>query len=135
MNRVGRTAIVVALAVALAAALAARHLARGRVASGQTPVAAQAGALPQLLDLGAGKCVPCRMMVPVLDGLKTEYAGRLDVRFVDVWQNPDEARRYGVRVIPTQIFFASGGRELFRHEGFFSRDEILAKWKELGVAL
>jgi thioredoxin 1 len=38
-------------------------------------------------------------------------------------------------VIPTQIFYDAAGRELFRHEGFFGKDDILAKWKELGVSL
>ncbi len=91
--------------------------------------------LPKLLDLGAGKCIPCKMMFPVLDELKKEYTGKLEVEFIDVWQNPDAAKPYGVEVIPTQIFFDSTGKELFRHIGFFSKDDILAKWKELGVDL
>ena len=89
--------------------------------------------LPKLLDLGADKCVPCRMMFPVLDGLKKEYAGKLEVEFIDVWQNPDAAKPYGIEVIPTQIFYDADGKELFRHEGFFAKADILAKWKELGV--
>ena len=92
-------------------------------------------ALPRLLDLGADKCVPCKMMAPILDELKETYAGALTVEFVDVWKNPDAAEPYGIKVIPTQIFFSANGTELFRHEGFFSRDEILAKWRELGVTL
>jgi thioredoxin 1 len=102
------------------------------------PAAAEAPAakpLPRLLDLGAGKCVPCKMMVPILDELKTAYAGKLDVVFVDVWENPQAGEQYGIRIIPTQIFYDAEGRELFRHEGFFAKDDILAKWKELGYAL
>jgi thioredoxin len=90
--------------------------------------------LPKLLDLGADKCVPCRMMFPVLDDLKKEYAGRLNVEFIDVWKNPDAAKQYGVEVIPTQILYSADGKELFRHEGFFAKEDILAKWKELGVS-
>ena len=71
-------------------------------------------------------------MVPVLEQLTSEYEGRLEVLFIDIWESPDEAERYGIQLIPTQIFFDPGGGELFRHEGFFSRDDILAKWKELG---
>jgi hypothetical protein len=52
-----------------------------------------------------------------------------------VWVNPDAGKPYGIEVIPTQIFFDSSGKELFRHIGFFSKDDILAKWKELGVDL
>lgn len=91
--------------------------------------------LPKLVDLGAGKCVPCKMMAPILEELKKEYAGRFDVLFIDVWQNPGVSEQYGINVIPTQIFYDAAGKELFRHEGFFSREDILAKWKELGVEL
>lgn len=91
--------------------------------------------LPKLLDLGAGKCIPCKMMVPVLDGLRKEYAGQLDVEFIDVWENPDAGKQHGIEVIPTQIFYDVNRKELFRHIGFFSQDDILAKWKELGVDL
>ncbi|MGP8199609.1 MAG: thioredoxin family protein [Limisphaerales bacterium] len=89
--------------------------------------------LPKLLDLGAGKCIPCKMMFPVLDELKKEYAGKLNVEFIDVWENPDAAKPYGIEVIPTQILYDADGKELFRHVGFFAKEDILAKWKELGV--
>jgi thioredoxin 1 len=91
--------------------------------------------LPRLIDLGAGKCIPCKMMAPILDELKEEYAGSLEVVFVDVWQNPDAGAKYGIQLIPTQIFYDASGKELFRHEGFFSKEDILAKWKGLGVEL
>ncbi len=88
--------------------------------------------LPLLLDLGADQCIPCKMMKPILDTLQTEYAGRMQVKFIDVWKNPDAGKQYGIRTIPTQIFYNAEGKELFRHEGFMSREDILAKWKELG---
>jgi thioredoxin 1 len=91
--------------------------------------------LPRLLDLGAGKCIPCKMMAPILEELKKEYAGRLEVTFIDVWQNPDAGKAYGIEMIPSQIFYDADGRELFRHTGFFGKEDILAKWKELGVDL
>ncbi len=91
--------------------------------------------LPRLLDLGAGKCIPCKMMAPILDELKATYAGKLEVVFIDVWENQQAGEQYGIRVIPTQIFYAADGKELFRHEGFFAKEDILAKWKELGVRL
>jgi len=91
--------------------------------------------LPKLIDLGAGKCIPCKMMAPILAELKQQYAGSLEVEFIDVWENPDEAKKYGVQIIPTQIFYDPAGKELFRHEGFFSREDILGKWKELGYDL
>jgi len=54
------------------------------------------------------------------------------VDFIDVWKNPDAGGEYGVRVIPLQIFFDANGKELFRHEGFYAKDDILAKWRDLG---
>ena len=85
------------------------------------------------MDLGADKCVPCKMMAPILEELKTEFAGKFTVDFIDVWKNPDAGTEYGIKLIPTQIFFAADGTELFRHEGFYGREDILAKWRELGV--
>ena len=91
--------------------------------------------LPRLVDLGAGKCATCKMMTSILDELKTTYAGKLEVVFIDVWENQQAGQQYGIRVIPTQIFYDAAGKELFRHEGFFAKEDILAKWKELGVNL
>ncbi|MEI7808329.1 MAG: thioredoxin family protein [Verrucomicrobiota bacterium] len=103
-------------------------------ATAQTNVPAKQP-LPKLLDLGATKCIPCKMMAPILDELKKEYAGKLEVEFIDVWKNPDAGKLYEIQMIPTQIFFDTSGKELFRHTGFYGKDDILAKWKELGVNL
>ena len=89
--------------------------------------------MPRLVDLGAGKCIPCKLMAPILEELKVEYADTFKVEFIDVWENPEEAKKYGIKLIPTQIFYDTSGKELFRHEGFFSREDILAKWQEFGV--
>ncbi len=91
--------------------------------------------LPRLVDLGADKCIPCKMMAPILEELKTTYNGKLQVDFIDVWKKPDEANKYKISIIPTQIFYDSAGKELFRHEGFFPKEDIIAKWKEFGVDL
>ncbi len=90
---------------------------------------------PKLVDLGAGKCIPCKMMAPILEELTLEYKGIFDVVFIDVWEDKAAGEPYAIRVIPTQIFFDAEGNELFRHEGFFSKKDILGKWEELGVDL
>jgi thioredoxin 1 len=74
-------------------------------------------------------------MAPILEELKKEYAGKLEVEFIDVWKNPDAGKPYAIQMIPTQIFFDASGKERFRHTGFYGKDDILAKWKELGVDL
>ena len=67
--------------------------------------------LPRLVDLGADKCIPCKMMAPILEDLKKKYAGIFNVELVDVWKNPDAGKKYGIRLIPTQIFFDAAGKE------------------------
>jgi thioredoxin 1 len=132
-----KIAIVTALAVTVVAAVALKQRASGE-AKGATSAATESrarAALPRLVDLGAGKCIPCKKMAPILEELKKEYAGRMEVEFIDVWKKPDAGKAYGVEMIPTQIFYDASGTELFRHTGFFGKEDILGKWKELGVEL
>ncbi len=136
-SSLSKVIIVAALALAVGAVLYVKQ--RPLSERGGAPAEAEASApekdsaaLPRLVDLGSNKCQSCLAMVSILEELTSEYEGRLEVLFTDVWEKPDEAERYGVQLIPTQVFFGPEGRELFRHEGFFSKEDILAKWKELG---
>ncbi len=130
--RLGAAVVIMGLAVTVYVLRPAGNLgAAGN--EGQVTVADTT--LPRLLDLGADKCVPCKMMAPILDELKIEYAKVFAVEFIDVWKDPTAAQPFKLNVIPTQIFFDSDGTELFRHEGFYGREDILAKWRELGVEL
>ncbi len=140
MNKTLRIVVVAGLVVAVAAIvlLKPHGQAGNAVQDISTPdVAAtpSAAGVPRLVDLGSVTCIPCKMMAPILEELKKEYAGRMSVEFYDVVQNPNVAKKYNMKLMPTQIFFDASGQELFRHEGFFSKDEILTKWKELGVDL
>ncbi len=139
-----KVAIIAALVVAIAGAVYLKQhvpgatgasTPLGQAAQGSAAEAAAAKPLPRLVDLGAHKCIPCKMMAPILDELRKDYAGCMEVEFIDVWENPTEKERYRIRGIPTQIFYDTSGRELFRHEGFFSKQDILAKWDELGVVI
>jgi len=104
--------------------------------SGGPAAAPAATALPRLVDLGSKQCIPCKKMAPILDELKREYAGQFDVEFIDVWipENKPLAAKYEIQLIPTQVFLDAAGKERFRHEGFYSKEEILAKWRELGFS-
>ncbi len=95
-------------------------------------VVALASAVTRLVDLGADKCIPCKAMAPILVELRKEYAGRLQVDFIDVWKDPSAGDPYSIYTIPTQIFFDGNGKELTRHEGFISKADILATWKRFG---
>jgi thioredoxin 1 len=88
---------------------------------------------PMVIDLGATSCIPCKMMVPILDDLAKEYSGKVDIQFVDVNKRGDLAEKHKIYAIPTQIFFDGKGKEFFRHEGFFPKEEIIKKLKEMGV--
>ncbi len=86
-----------------------------------------------LVDLGAKKCIPCKMMAPILEKLEKVYAGKAAVIFFDVWEDPAPAKHFGIRSIPTQIFFDKKGGEVYRHEGFLSEEAIVRRLKDMGV--
>ena len=91
--------------------------------------------LPVLLELGSHKCPPCRRMTPILNELRSEYSGKFQIKYIDVWQDRAAGAKYGVRAIPTQIFFDSKGREVFRHVGFYPKRNILTTWRKIGIKL
>ena len=100
-----------------------------------SPPATQPAAIPRLVDLGATECKACKELAPILEALREEYKGRLDVEFIDVWKNPDAKAPYNIRLIPTQILYNADGAEVWRHEGFISRDDLIALFKEkVGVS-
>ncbi len=93
--------------------------------------------LPTLLELGSKHCVPCQMMEPILEKLKKEYSGVLNVKFIDLnlKENIDIGKKYKINSIPVQIFLDADGKELWRHTGYFPAENIVAQWKKLGYDL
>lgn len=87
-----------------------------------------------MIDLGATECIPCKMMAPIIEELKAEYAGKAEILFIDVWKDPPQAQKYGVQAIPTQIFFDKNGREVYRHMGFLDKQAIVEILNRLGVS-
>jgi thioredoxin 1 len=152
MNKIAKIVIVVVLIAAVAAVIAVKQnksgqksvtadvSPAGKVARQQAPAKNQPAqlvgkGLPALIDIGAGTCIPCKMMAPILEELKKELEGKIIVQFIDLNKYPGAASEYRISLMPTQIFYDASDKELFRHEGFFSKEDILAKWKELGVDL
>ncbi len=88
---------------------------------------------PVVADLGRGTCIPCKMMKPILDELAREYKGKAEILIIDVDEYSFLARRCGVRVIPTQIFYDSSGNEVYRHQGFMPKEDIREELTKLGV--
>ena len=89
--------------------------------------------LPMLVDLGKGTCIPCKKMKPILDELMVEYEGRAIVKVIDLRYERRAAKEYGIRLIPTQIFYDAEGNEVYRHEGFMDKQSIKMKFAEMGV--
>lgn len=146
MNKIAKISIVILLVAAVVVVIALQRAKPGQESTGSSGEVAgrQAPAeykpeqltgkgLPALIDVGAGTCIPCKLMAPILDELKTELQGRIAVHFIDLNKFPDAAQVYGIKIMPTQIFYDASGKELFRHEGFYSKKDILDKWKELGI--
>ena len=86
-----------------------------------------------MIDLVAEYCLPCQMMVPILNKIKKNYQEKADIIFIDVHHNREQALRFGVRVLPTQIFFDANQKEVFRHEGFMGEQEIVSQLTSMGV--
>ena len=85
------------------------------------------------IELGADRCIPCKAMQPVMREIAQEYKGTIQVVFYDVWKTPKYAKDYGIQMIPTQVFIDKNGNEIFRHIGFYAKDEIIKMLEEKGI--
>ncbi|MFC1859986.1 thioredoxin family protein [Chloroflexota bacterium] len=88
---------------------------------------------PTLAEFGRGVCIPCKEMKPILEELSVEYKGELNVVIVEIDDNVDLTRQFGIMMIPTQIFLDSEGEEIFRHIGFYPKEEIIAQLEKMGI--
>ena len=86
-----------------------------------------------MIDLGATECVPCKMMATILEKLEAAYRDRAVIAFIDVWKHRDQAPRFGIRAIPTQVFFDADGKEVYRHQGFMSEAAIVEQLTRMGI--
>lgn len=102
------------------------------------PVAKTASVFKPLVtfvEIGAAKCIPCKMMQPIMKEVAEEYKGQVKVLFHDVWtqQGKIDAEKYTIRVIPTQVFLDKDGKEYFRHEGYFPKEDLVKVLKMQGI--
>ncbi|MCB9203036.1 MAG: thioredoxin [Flavobacteriales bacterium] len=81
---------------------------------------------PVLVDFWAAWCGPCRMVAPVVEELAKEYDGKALVGKVDVDNNQDVSVEYGIRNIPTILFF-KGGQVVDKVVGVVPKEKLAEK--------
>jgi len=89
--------------------------------------------LPKLLDFGRGVCIPCKKMAPILKELSEEYNNRVVIKIIEIDQERELTEANKIRLIPTQIFFDSKNKEVFRHEGFMDKEQIKKVFDKMGI--
>lgn len=124
--------IIAGLFIAVFVLVTAKNLKNQKQTEGLADDSVIGSGKPVLLELGSDSCIPCKKMMPILAQLNDEQQTFI-VSFVDVWKATEKGEQYGIELIPTQIFFDKDGKELFRHVGFYPKEDILAKWNQLGV--
>jgi len=88
---------------------------------------------PTLAEFGSDTCIPCKQMKPILEELAVEYKDSLNIVIIEIYEHRDLANQYQIMAIPTQILFDSNGQEITKHIGFWSKAEIIAQLKEMGL--
>lgn len=91
--------------------------------------------LVTFVEIGAARCIPCKAMQPIMKAVEEEYKGQVKVVFHDVWttKGRDDAEKYRIRMIPTQVFLDKNGREYFRHEGYYPKEDVVRVIKMQGI--
>ena len=125
-------AVMLSLAFIVSGAFSLMSVASAQADPGKLPDVPTKG-MVTMVDLGAKSCIPCKMMAPILEKLERDYKGKAAIVFIDISQDATEAERFGISVIPTQIFFDKQGKEILRHKGFMSEEAIVTQLKKMGV--
>jgi thioredoxin 1 len=91
--------------------------------------------LVTFIELGSVRCIPCRKMIPIMEEIEKEYGHQVKVVFHDVWTKEGKpyAGKYGIKLIPTQVFLDEKGEEYYRHVGFFPKEKLVEVLKQKGV--
>ena len=86
--------------------------------------------IPVIVDFWAEWCAPCRIIAPLVDELGQQYSGKIKVGKMDVDQNPQSSMNYGIRSIPTLLFFKDG-KPVDQLLGAVPKNQIEEKLTEL----
>jgi len=138
MNVIAKIVVIIAIIAAAVAVVVFKDNETPPAPAGPTDTPTQdntPAALPRLMEFGRGKCEACKALIPVLKELRKEYGDKLEVEQIDISEDPVAVQVFGIQIIPTLIFFDASGRELNRHQGFMSKDDILSMFAEHGIVL
>ena len=86
--------------------------------------------VPVVLDLWAEWCGPCRMIGPIIEEMSTEYEGKAKMVKMDIDSNPETPVKFGVRNIPTVLFF-KGGEVVDKQVGAVPKSVFVEKLEKL----
>ena len=72
-----------------------------------------------MIDIGAKKCIPCKMMAPIMEKMEKVYKGKAIITFINFWEHREPVNRFRIRVIPTQIFSIKTEKRFTGMKGFW----------------
>ncbi|MCX6250916.1 MAG: thioredoxin family protein [Bacteroidetes bacterium] len=85
------------------------------------------------LEFGAKGCISCRKMEVVMKEVKENYPQKVNVKFLNILlpENQDMMKYFGIAAIPTQVLLNASGKEVFRHTGYFSFDDLNKEFQKI----
>lgn len=88
---------------------------------------------PTLANFGADRCKFCDMMIPIRKDIEKMYKGKLNVLYVHLNNDAVLGAHYGISGVPVQVFYNKSGEEVYRHVGYWPKEEIIKKLADMGV--
>jgi len=100
--------------------------ASGETAEDASEVNEEKTSVPKItfLELGSTTCIPCKKMKPVLKSISEKYGEQIEVEFIDLKEDRAAAKKYKIRMMPTQVFLNEKGEEIHRHVGYYPEEQI-----------
>lgn len=91
--------------------------------------------LPMVVKLGRDNCAPCIEMNKILEEVKSVVGDKAVISIIDVSKEPGKAQLFGIKLIPTEIFYDSDFKEIYRIEGVIQKEDVLYWLKKGGADL